>query len=198
MEPLCSACSDVSNNLHRILTSDLDLRTGIGKIEYTWTCDVAAALQAAAKGCDFCDFIKYVFLKPFYDPQSLGQVPQRAASKVDGLSDDEFSSVASRSRHGATACLVCSAKVSKGDAGLCYRCRPRVARYVAAHPDKMAEQDVLGMLPMTVSIRRASWALDENTDVEGLSLRGYMECSSRHALNTNETLFRVDCSSGKM
>lgn len=198
MEPLCPSCGDVSNNVHSILTADLDIRTGLGKIEYTWKCDATNVVQAAARGCTFCAFIKYVFLKPYYDPQSLSPVPWRASSKVDDLTRDEFSRVMTKTPSGGTECLVCSSRVSKGDAGLCYRCRPRIARYIATNQESATERGATGMLPMSVAVRKASWALDEDTDVEGLSLSGYMESSSRQPLNTNEKLFRVDCSGSKI
>lgn len=199
MESFCPSCGDVSNNLHSILTSELDIRTGIGKIQYTWKCDASVILQAAANGCNFCAFIKYVFLKPYYDPQSLGPAPWRASLKVDDFTVDEVSGMVNKTQSDVIGCLVCSSQVSKADAGACYRCRPRIIRYIATNQELAAtERGATGMLAMSIAIRKASWALDENTDVEGLSLSGYMESSSRHPLNTNEQLFRMDCSECKI
>lgn len=198
MAQLCSSCRDLSKNLHGILTSELDFRTGNGKQEYIWRSDVTSIVQAAARDCSFCAIIDYVLLKPYYDPQSLGSVPWRAASAVEDLTDENFVTAATDARGATSNCLICSTSVSKNDGGLCYRCRPRVARYVAMHREDTSVLDAAGIVPLTVAIRKTSWELyeDAETDVEGLALRGYIESSSRHPLSTNETLFRVDCSSG--
>ena len=195
MDHLCFACEDVSKNLGQILTSDLDLRTGIGKEEYVWKTYISSILQAASKGCNFCSFVDYVFLKPYYDSQRLGSTPWRAASAVDDLSDEDFLAFISGAHTQPTTCLICSRPATKSDGGICYRCRPRVARYLANNREYAARDDSAGLLPLSIAIRKASWALDENTDVEGVSLKGYVETSNRHPLNKNETLFRLDCES---
>lgn len=197
MDPLCVSCGDVSKNLQRILTSDLDYRTGIGKEDFVWRCSVSSILQAASQGCTFCTFVDYVFLKPEYDPQSLGSVPWKKASVVEDLTREEFSAFANGARDATTTCLVCSARVSKDDSGTCYLCRPRCARYIAAHPDTVSASGSPGMLSMTIAVRKSSWELDENTDVEGVSLRGHWGSSGIYPLNTGESVFRVDCPGGK-
>ena len=193
MEPSCPTCADVSENLCQILTSDLDFRTGNGKTEYVWTIDVASLFSAAAKGCTFCSFVDYVLLKPYYAPQSLGPSPWRRASTVEDLSDEDFAKWTADEAGGAS-CSICSERASKADRSLCYKCRPRVVRYLAYHPEAL--QSGSRTPSISVAIRKASWALDENMDMEGLALRGHIESSSKVPLNSNEQLFRVDCLQG--
>lgn len=195
MGPFCPACADVSENLYQILTSDLDFRTGHGKTEYIWNTDVASLFSAAAKGCTFCNFVDYVFLKPYYDPQSLGPSPWRRASSVEDWSDEDFAKCFADEANGAS-CSICSERVWKGDGSLCYKCRPQIVRYVAHHVQALSSGSP--KLAVSIAIRKSSWALDENSDVEGLALKGHMESSSKVPLNTNEQYFRIDCLKGAL
>lgn len=192
MDSLCFSCADVSKNLHDVLNCELDYRTSTGKKVYTWKFDIPTALRAAGHGCTFCSFVDYIFLKPYYDPQSLGLVPWKRASTVEEVSDVEFSAFASTTEPTAS-CVICSAHTFQGDGGLCYLCRPQIARYIARQPDKALGLRQSAMLSIRITFHRSSWSLDENTDVEGLTMSGYTH--SNTSLNA-EKRFRVDCSPG--
>lgn len=198
MVDFCPSCEDISRNLYRILAPDLDFRTGNGREEYMWHTDIAAVAQSAAQGCTFCGFVDYVFLQPYYDPQSLRDIPTRAKSHVKDLSDEQYELLTQGAGETITACVICSAHTSKNDAALCYKCRPRVARYLALHAAESQQDGRATTIAINFSVRKASWALDEGTDVEGIALKGYIESSSGHALNTDEMLFRVDCNAGRV
>lgn len=132
MHSPCFSCGDMSENLYDVLLqSDLNYRTSTGKKEYICNFDIPTATRAAGPGCTFCSFVDYVFMKPYYDPQSLGPVPWKRATTVENVSDAEFSAFASATEPTA-ACVICSCHNSRRDDGLCYLCRPRIAQYIPA------------------------------------------------------------------
>lgn len=186
----CSACGDVSRNILRIITSELDVRTSKGKDEYTWECDISTITQTA-RGCTFCRFVKYVFLKPYYDPQSLKAVPWRSASNVKDLTEEELSTLRYLVARGGSACAICENTIFTGAGGVCYLCKPRLVRYLATEEHRF-DVHASWTLPFQLTFQKACWAVDENADMEGLAIT----TTSKQPLDTNDQLFRVDCLDG--